>query len=118
MLSRRRFLGLAGGAAVSGTALWATLLRDQVDGAPSTGTATTTSTLKSATDLGRILVVVQLSGGNDGLNTLVPMVDGRYRDARPGLAVPEADVVALSGTTEFGLHPALAPLGAEWDAER
>jgi len=65
----------------------------------------------------RVLVIVELDGGNDGLSALVP-ADGRYRDARPTLAVPESDVVALAGTTEVGLHPALAPLVPLWTSGR
>lgn len=37
---------------------------------------------------GRVLVVVQIAGGNDGLNTIVPVLDSRYYDARPGIAIP------------------------------
>jgi uncharacterized protein (DUF1501 family) len=54
-----------------------------------------------------VLVVVQLSGGNDALNTLVPL-DGRYHDARPSLAVADGGLVAMTGTTAYGLHPAFA----------
>ncbi|MCS7034100.1 MAG: hypothetical protein NZ561_08905, partial [Phycisphaerae bacterium] len=36
---------------------------------------------------GKILVIVQLSGGNDGLNTVVPYADDAYHRARPGLAI-------------------------------
>ena len=61
-----------------------------------------------------ILVVVQLSGGNDGLNTVVPYADPLYRQLRPQLAVPEAEVLALDDTV--GFHPALAPLKARFDA--
>ncbi|MEO6123540.1 MAG: DUF1501 domain-containing protein [Ilumatobacteraceae bacterium] len=64
---------------------------------------------------GRTLVVVQLNGGNDALNTLVPS-DGRYRDARPTLAIPEAELVALAGNSRWSLHPSLAPLTSYWDA--
>ena len=61
-----------------------------------------------------MLVVVQLTGGNDGLNTLVPAGDGRYFDARPTLGVADADVVALPGTDRWGLHPELRPLLESW----
>ena len=61
-----------------------------------------------------MLVVLELAGGNDALNTLVPGV-GTYRSARPTIAIPEADVVALSGTAEYGLHPSLAPLATLWE---
>lgn len=54
------------------------------------------------------LVVVQLSGGNDGLNTVIPYRDRLYRELRPQLAVPEAEVLPLDD--ELALHPALGPL--------
>lgn len=57
---------------------------------------------------GRILVIVDLQGGNDGLSTVVPAGDPRYYDLRPNLAVPEDEVLALDD--EFGLHPSLARL--------
>ncbi len=53
----------------------------------------------------RVLVVVQLSGGNDGLNTVVPFEDDNYRKSRPTLAIPKADV--LRANDELGFHPAL-----------
>jgi uncharacterized protein (DUF1501 family) len=56
----------------------------------------------------RVLLVVQLSGGNDGLNTVVPYKQPIYRQARPTLAVPAADVLSISD--ELGLHPALGGL--------
>ena len=51
----------------------------------------------------KILVVVQLNGGNDGLNTVVPYGFGRYYEARADLAVLEAEVLDLNG--KIGLHP-------------
>lgn len=56
----------------------------------------------------RILVVIQLSGGNDGLNTVVPFKDAAYYAARPKLAIPASDVVKLND--EIGLNPALRSL--------
>jgi len=50
-----------------------------------------------------ILVVVQMGGGNDGLNTLVPFSDDAYYRARPRLAIPRQEVIQVS--SEFGLHP-------------
>lgn len=50
-----------------------------------------------------ILVVVQLSGGNDGLNTVVPFKDDAYRSSRPKLAIPESDVLKINDT--LGFHP-------------
>jgi uncharacterized protein (DUF1501 family) len=54
----------------------------------------------------RILVVVQLSGGNDGLNTVVPYTDETYRKLRPSLAVGDGAVLKIDG--QFGLHPNLS----------
>lgn len=59
------------------------------------------------------LVVVQMAGGNDGLNTLVPYADNRYYDLRPNMAIPQADVLQLDN--EVGFHPAMAKLKELWD---
>ena len=61
----------------------------------------------------RVLVVIQLSGGNDGLNTVVPFSDDAYYRARPKLAIPPQDVLRL--TDELGLHPKLQPLQRLYD---
>jgi uncharacterized protein (DUF1501 family) len=53
----------------------------------------------------RILVVVELSGGNDGLNTVVPYGDPAYHRARPNLGIRDRDVIAIADG--FGLHPSL-----------
>jgi uncharacterized protein (DUF1501 family) len=58
-----------------------------------------------ATSKGRILVVVQLDGGNDGLNTVVPYRDDDYRRRRPNLAIPAAEVKRVDD--RVGLHPSL-----------
>ncbi|HEY7294280.1 MAG TPA: twin-arginine translocation signal domain-containing protein, partial [Dehalococcoidia bacterium] len=51
----------------------------------------------------RTLVVVQLAGGNDGLNTIVPYNDGNYRSLRPTLGIAPDKVIQLNDT--LGLHP-------------
>src|SRR5437764_9609625 len=53
----------------------------------------------------RILVVVELSGGNDGLNTVVPYGDPAYYRARPKLGIPERDVIKAGDG--FGFHPSM-----------
>ena len=60
-----------------------------------------------------VLVILQLTGGNDYFNTVIPYNDPNYFDSRPKLAVPEGDVVHLDDT--LGLHPSLAPLKAFYD---
>jgi uncharacterized protein (DUF1501 family) len=54
----------------------------------------------------RILVVIQLSGGNDGLNTVVPFTTDAYYKARPAIAIPKDRVLKL-GNEDVGLHPAM-----------
>ncbi len=56
----------------------------------------------------RVLVVVQLTGGNDGLNTLVPWRQDGYWRARPTLGLARAQLVRLDD--DHGLHPSLRPL--------
>ena len=57
---------------------------------------------------GRVLVVLQLDGGNDGLNTVVPYGDDNYRKHRPHLQVPKNQVLRIDD--RMGLHPALTGL--------
>ena len=57
-----------------------------------------------------ILVVVQLAGGNDGLNTLVPYADDAYHRARPRLAKKEKDLIRIND--HVGLNSSLPFLGA------
>src|SRR5437773_7612066 len=65
---------------------------------------------------GTILVVVQMSGGNDGLNMVVPYADDAYHRARPGIGI-SADK-ALRIDHYIGLHPNLAPLKKLFDDGR
>ena len=61
----------------------------------------------------QILVVIQLSGGNDGLNTLVSYEDDAYYQKRPTIAIPKQKVLKLTDTQ--GLNPALKPLRYIYD---
>ncbi len=65
---------------------------------------------------GRTLIVVQMAGGNDGLNTIVPYSDGTYYSARPTLAVSQSDVLLLN--ERLGMHPALKALQPFWQQGR
>lgn len=60
---------------------------------------------------GRTLVVVELGGGNDGLNTVVRHAEGAYHDLRPTLAV--TNPIDLDG--EVGLHPSLPKLAKRFE---
>lgn len=61
-------------------------------------------------DTDKVLVIVQLSGGNDGLNTVIPISTYRdYQNARKNIAIPQEKILRLDGVDRTGLHPALAP---------
>lgn len=64
----------------------------------------------------RILVVVQLSGGNDGINTVIPYSHDSYRSNRPTIAVPETNILKLSDTV--GLNPAMTGLKDLFDQKQ
>ena len=137
-LSRRKFLSLAAGAGALGAAGLAACSSDRngvasttsaaSDGSSTTeATSTNASTTNASTTVAptvapsttakpspsndHVLVVVQMGGGNDGLNTLVPL-DGRYHDARPTIGLADDTLVAFPGTERYGLHQALSPLSA------
>jgi len=61
----------------------------------------------------KILVVVQLSGGNDGLNTVIPYRNDLYYKLRPALGIKRQDALSLNDT--LGLHPALKGLKSLYD---
>ncbi len=69
---------------------------------------------QSAAGYENLLVLVELKGGNDGLNTVVPYADRTYYSLRPRLAVKRDEVLQLDGRT--GLNPALAGLMPLWQA--
>lgn len=104
--SRREFLttGL-GGAALAATSLSVPGFLSYTARAAAGGSARRRD--------GSILVVVQLTGGNDGLNTVVPHRDDRYHKARPTLRI--ASDRALSLTDALGLHPDMTGLKRLFD---
>lgn len=63
-----------------------------------------------------LLVLVELKGGNDGLNTVVPYADSQYRQRRSRLALDRDAVVKLSEAA--GLHPSLEKLAPVWESRR
>jgi len=60
-----------------------------------------------------VLVVLQLSGGNDGLNTVIPYSNPLYYDNRPKVGIPEDQVLALNDS--IGFHPAMGPMKKLYD---
>src|SRR4051812_19888097 len=96
MLTRRQFLGR--GAGLSAVAL---------GGALPGLFARAAGEAAKADRTGRVLVVIELAGGNDGLNTVIPFENDLYHKARPTLHVAREQVQKL--TDQIGLHPSMAP---------
>ncbi len=102
-MNRRKFLqtmGVAGGS-----------LAGSVNGLSWAAPATTAAT--GATPYRNLLILIELKGANDGLNTVIPYADAAYASLRPKLAIARDQVLQLS--EREGLHPSLQPLMALWD---
>lgn len=69
---------------------------------------------RAAPDYRKTLILVELKGGNDGLNTVIPYADPQYAALRPRIAIARDQVLQLDANT--GLHPSLAPLMPMWQA--
>ena len=125
VISRRRFLALSGGFLAAGCT--STRATDNVTATPSTPSTTaaatpTTTTPGAVTTVSTppelvtaamvdqpVLVLVELRGGNDAVNTLPPLT-GAYRDLRPTLSLAENDIMVSTALPGHGLHPSLSPL--------
>lgn len=104
-MQRRHFLKWAAGAGVTAwTASPSAWAQGAVGGAGGAG------------GFGNLLVLVELKGANDGLNTVVPFADPLYTSLRPRIAIKREEVVQLH--ERAGLHPALAPLLPYWQAQQ
>jgi uncharacterized protein (DUF1501 family) len=72
----------------------------------------------------KIFVMIQLAGGNDGLNTVVPFQDSRYLSLRPTLGFKDTELKdetgasTILGSNPFGLNPAMSELKSLYDANR
>lgn len=99
-MKRRDFLGGIGAAGLLGL----------LPGLAAAGVSAT-----AAAPYRRLLILVELKGGNDGLNTLVPYTDSNYYSLRPRIAIPGEEVLPLG--ERLGLHPALQPLLPLWQAK-
>ncbi|MDZ4803544.1 MAG: DUF1501 domain-containing protein [Candidatus Eisenbacteria bacterium] len=106
-MKRRDFLTRTGGLLAggwAGSSVWWPLTQRALAG-------------QSSVTGNKILVMVVLQGGNDGLNTVVPYNDPLYATKRPVLNLPTAQLLDLDmGTT--GLHPSLSPLLPLWNQGR
>jgi uncharacterized protein (DUF1501 family) len=75
------------------------------------GSALASMLEQSFTDTDHVFVLIQLAGGNDGLNMVIPLdVYANYYNARTNVAIPQSKVLRLDGTDRAGLHPAMTAL--------
>lgn len=115
-MNRRNFLQILGASTLTVYApgLWA----DDSSSSPSKPQKQTTKTTdnSSAKQPTKQLILIELKGGNDALNTLIPYADKNYYQQRPKIALPEKKIIPLSD--QVGLHPALAKLKPLWDQQQ
>ncbi|MEO8591062.1 MAG: hypothetical protein ABI432_16910, partial [Flavobacteriales bacterium] len=65
----------------------------------------------------RVLVIVQLLGGNDGLNTVIPLDQYSLLSTfRPQVLIPETEVLPLTGLGATGLHPSMGGMHELWES--
>lgn len=67
--------------------------------------------MSATTETDKVLVLVRLDGGNDGLNMVIPVeYYSGYYNARKNIAIPQNKILALNGVSKTGLHPSLTGL--------
>ena len=100
MTSRRRFLSRSLGVAVLGGTMPSFFAQ--------AANAQALPALGSTVDPANVLVVIQMGGGNDGLNTIVPYSDDAYHRVRPAIGIAEGTVLKIDD--RIGLNPVMAGL--------
>ena len=98
-MNRRRFLGTVGTTGLAVTAL--PTMIDNFAVKAVAGGDERLQRLMGNSD--RILILIQLQGGNDGLNTIIPVENQKYYDVRPNLGISKSEALGLTDT--LGWHP-------------
>ena len=77
------------------------------------------SALNNSASEDRVLVIIQLVGGNDGLNTVIPLDNySLLSQLRPQVLIPESAVLPLQGLSATGLHPAMTGMRQLWEQDK
>lgn len=112
-MKRRDFLALASLAGAAGVSLPVPYAFAAAQGETSaTGAMGAVGAAARAARYSNLLILVELKGGNDGLNTVIPYANPLYRTLRPAIGVKREQVVQLD--ERAALHPALEPLMPIW----
>ncbi len=98
-MKRRQFIKLSAGAVSLGVVMPSLLLRQA----------------RAQSAANRKLVIIQLSGGNDGTNTVIPYTDSNYRRLRPNIGFTENQLQATRLSDRFALHPSMGQLKGLYD---
>ena len=102
-MKRRKFIKSAAAAGI--------VVPTMINGIPLQAHSTNqwlSTVLNPSVETDHVLVIIQMNGGNDGLNTVVPLVQlSKLNVARPNVVLKDANILKLNGTTKVGLHPSL-----------
>lgn len=109
MINRRKFLRAAGAAGAMASAL--PTMIDSVGVRAIAGGDPRLNQILEAQD--RILIMIQLAGGNDGLNTVIPINDPLYYERRPTISIPKRNTLRINDS--LGWHPALTGFRGLYD---
>ncbi|CAB3717052.1 DUF1501 domain-containing protein [Paraburkholderia rhynchosiae] len=111
-MKRRRFLSMS---AAAGAALWLPgTVGAHLAAQPAARTATHIPALRRY--YGNLLILIELKGGNDGLNTVIPFADPAYYRLRKNIGIKSEQAIQLDERT--ALHPSLEPLMPLWQSRQ
>jgi uncharacterized protein (DUF1501 family) len=115
-MKRRSFLSMS---AATGASLWLPRAVGARNGASMSSPASSDAPIASASSghgYGNLLILIELKGGNDGLNTVIPFTDPLYYTLRKSIGIKRDQVIQLDERT--ALHPALQPLMPLWESRQ
>ncbi|WP_233829894.1 DUF1501 domain-containing protein [Paraburkholderia sp. ZP32-5] len=114
-MKRRSFLSMG---AAAGASLWLPHAVGAGNEAPAQSASSDASIVSASSGhgYGNLLILIELKGGNDGLNTVIPFADPRYYTLRRNIGIHRDQAIQLDEST--ALHPALQPLLPLWQSSQ